>query len=83
MVQTLIKMWVQHQLKLQDKQFLNIGADLGIALDGDADRVVMIDEKGGVIDGDQLLALIANTWHAEGLLKGGAVVGTVMTNLGF
>ncbi|AIL12547.1 phosphoglucosamine mutase [Candidatus Paracaedimonas acanthamoebae] len=62
---------------------LEYRADLGIALDGDADRVVMIDEKGGIIDGDQLLALIANTWSAEGLLKGGAVVGTVMTNLGF
>lgn len=62
---------------------LEYRADLGIALDGDADRVVMIDEKGGVVDGDQLLALIANTWNAEGLLKGGAVVGTVMTNLGF
>ena len=62
---------------------LEYRADLGIALDGDADRVVMIDEKGGIIDGDQLLALIANTWNNEGLLKGGAVVGTVMTNLGF
>ncbi|OJX14057.1 MAG: phosphoglucosamine mutase [Caedibacter sp. 37-49] len=62
---------------------LEYRADLGIALDGDADRVVMIDEKGGIIDGDQLLALIANTWNESGLLKGKAVVGTVMANLGF
>lgn len=62
---------------------LEYRADLGIALDGDADRVVMIDERGGIIDGDQLLAMIANTWNTEGLLRGGAVVGTVMANLGF
>jgi phosphoglucosamine mutase len=57
-------------------------ADLGIALDGDADRVVMIDEKGVRLDGDQLMALVARTWHAGGRLKGGGVVATVMSNLG-
>ena len=57
-------------------------ADFGIALDGDADRVVMADEKGNVIDGDQVLALIARGWAANGRLKGGGVVGTVMSNAG-
>jgi phosphoglucosamine mutase len=59
------------------------GADIGIALDGDADRVVMVDERGTVIDGDQLMALIADSWHRAGALKGGGVVATVMSNLGF
>src|SRR4029077_1548502 len=57
-------------------------ADFGIALDGDADRVVMCDEKGYVIDGDQILALIARSWARSGELKGGGVVGTVMSNIG-
>jgi phosphoglucosamine mutase len=57
-------------------------ADFGIALDGDADRVVMCDEKGFVIDGDQILALIARSWARSGELKGGGVVGTVMSNIG-
>lgn len=57
-------------------------AHLGLALDGDADRLIMCDEKGRVIDGDQLLALIAHDWHKTGRLKGHAIVGTVMSNLG-
>jgi phosphoglucosamine mutase len=57
-------------------------ADFGIALDGDADRVVMADEKGNIIDGDQILALIARRWSTNGRLKGGGVVGTVMSNAG-
>jgi phosphoglucosamine mutase len=57
-------------------------ADFGIALDGDADRVVMADEKGNLIDGDQILALIAQSWSKSGTLKGGGVVGTVMSNEG-
>ncbi|MFO1035374.1 MAG: phosphoglucosamine mutase [Geminicoccaceae bacterium] len=57
-------------------------ADLGIALDGDADRVVLVDEKGNVVDGDQVLALIASSWHADGRVRGGAVVATLMSNLG-
>ena len=57
-------------------------ADFGIALDGDADRVVMADEKGNIIDGDQILALIAKSWSKNGKLKGGGVVGTVMSNAG-
>ena len=57
-------------------------ADFGIALDGDADRVVMCDEKGQIIDGDQILALIARSWTKSGILKGGGVVGTVMSNIG-
>lgn len=58
------------------------GADIGIALDGDADRLIMCDEKGQIIDGDQLLALIGTGWASSGDLKGGGVVATVMSNLG-
>ena len=57
-------------------------ADIGIALDGDADRVVIIDEKGHVIDGDQLLAVIAQSWAEQGLLARPGIVVTVMSNLG-
>jgi phosphoglucosamine mutase len=57
-------------------------ADFGIALDGDADRVVMADERGRMIDGDQILALIARSWSRTGALKGNGVVGTVMSNMG-
>src|SRR6201994_4754753 len=59
-----------------------VRADFGIALDGDADRVVMADEHGRIIDGDQILALIAKSWSRDGTLKGGGVVGTVMSNAG-
>jgi len=58
------------------------GADLGLALDGDADRVVICDELGRVIDGDQVLALVARSWKDDGLLRGDGVVATVMSNLG-
>jgi len=58
------------------------GADIGIALDGDADRLMVVDETGAIIDGDQLMALIALGLHARGELKGDAVVATVMSNLG-
>ena len=57
-------------------------ADFGIALDGDADRVVMCDEHGRIIDGDQILALMAKSWSLRGDLKGGGVVGTIMSNMG-
>ena len=57
-------------------------ADIGIALDGDADRVLIADETGRVIDGDQLIAVIAQSWQARGQLSGGGVVATVMSNLG-
>ena len=59
-----------------------VRADLGIALDGDADRVVLVDEKGRTIDGDQLMAVVATFWQEEGRLAGGGVVATVMSNLG-
>lgn len=58
------------------------GADLGIALDGDADRVLIADENGSLLDGDQLMAVIAQTLQRDGLLRGGGVVATVMSNLG-
>ena len=57
-------------------------ADLGVALDGDADRVILVDETGALIDGDQVLALVARRFQAAGRLTGGAVVATVMSNLG-
>jgi phosphoglucosamine mutase len=58
------------------------GADLGIALDGDADRLLVSDERGELLDGDQLMALIAGRWQRAGKLGGGCVVATVMSNLG-
>jgi phosphoglucosamine mutase len=58
------------------------GAHLGMALDGDADRVILCDEKGEVIDGDQLMAMIAAFWHKTGRLVGGGLVATDMSNLG-
>ena len=58
------------------------GADLGISLDGDADRVMIIDETGHVADGDQIMALFAARWAQSGQLRGGALVATVMSNLG-
>jgi len=57
-------------------------ADFGMALDGDADRVILCDERGQLIDGDQVLALIAESWAADGRLRGGGIVATVMSNLG-
>lgn len=58
------------------------GADIGIALDGDADRLIVVDEKGRVVDGDQIMALLGTAMHRAGLLTGGAIVATVMSNLG-
>jgi phosphoglucosamine mutase len=57
-------------------------ADIGISLDGDADRLVICDEKGQLVDGDQIMALIASSWAASGALTGGGVVATVLSNLG-
>jgi phosphoglucosamine mutase len=59
-----------------------VRADIGIALDGDADRVVIVDEKGRIVDGDQIMAVIAESWHQRGKLAAGGVVATVMSNLG-
>ncbi len=58
------------------------GADLGIALDGDADRVMMCDEAGDLLDGDQIMALVAEYWARTDRLRGGGIVATVMSNLG-
>jgi phosphoglucosamine mutase len=68
--QTAAEAVVQHQ------------ADVGICLDGDADRVMILDQHGTVADGDQIMALLATRWAAEGRLRGGALVATVMSNLG-
>ena len=57
-------------------------ADIGIALDGDADRMIVVDEKGHVIDGDQILAVISESWRADGRLSKPGIVATVMSNLG-
>ena len=59
-----------------------VRADIGIALDGDADRVVLVNEKGHIVDGDQLMAVIAESWLKREDLAGGGVVATVMSNLG-
>ncbi len=61
---------------------LEHGADIGIALDGDADRVILADERGEIIDGDQILGLIARDMAEAGTLRGGSIVATVMSNLG-
>ncbi len=59
-----------------------VRADIGIALDGDADRVIIVDETGHIVDGDQLLAVMADTWQRRGRLAAGGIVATVMSNLG-
>lgn len=64
------------------KKVHEVRADIGIALDGDADRMVIVDERGALVDGDQIMALIAESWHQSGRLAGGGVVATVMSNLG-
>jgi phosphoglucosamine mutase len=61
---------------------LEVRADIGIALDGDADRVVLVDETGTVVDGDQMMAAIGESWHRAGRLAGDGIVATVMSNLG-
>jgi phosphoglucosamine mutase len=58
-------------------------ADIGVALDGDADRVIIVDEKGQVVDGDQLMAVVASSWSEDGRLTAPGLVSTVMSNLGF
>lgn len=70
-----------HPATLQRKVH-EVRADIGIALDGDADRVQIIDENGKIIDGDQLMAVIAESWAADGMLRGNGIVATVMSNLG-
>ncbi len=69
-------------LELLQKTVVASGSDLGVALDGDADRLIVVDERGHVIDGDQIMALIGTSWAALGQLRGGGVVATVMSNLG-
>ena len=68
--------------ELMQETVVASGADIGLALDGDADRLIVSDEKGQLVDGDQLMSLIALGLHARGELKGDAVVATVMSNLG-
>jgi phosphoglucosamine mutase len=68
--------------QLMQETVVASGADIGLALDGDADRLIVADDKGQLVDGDQLMALIALGMKRRGELKGGAVVATVMSNLG-
>ena len=68
--------------KAMAKAVKDYRADIGIALDGDADRLVICDERGELVDGDQIMAVIARAWAEAGKLKGGGVVATVMSNLG-
>lgn len=70
-----------HPAVLQE-QVVTHNADIGIALDGDADRVVLVSEKGELVDGDQLMASIADLWKKDGRLAGNGLVATVMSNLG-
>ncbi len=69
-------------LELVKETVVAAGADIGIALDGDADRLIIVDEKGQTVDGDQIMALIGSQWAEQGRLSGGGVVATVMSNLG-
>lgn len=68
--------------ELMCKRVRELRADIGIALDGDADRVIIAGENGQIVDGDQLMALIATSWQEQERLSGGGVVATVMSNLG-
>lgn len=70
-----------HPATLQ-KKVHEVRADIGIALDGDADRVIIVDETGTVVDGDQLMAVIGESWANDQTLRGGGIVATVMSNLG-
>ena len=70
-----------HPESLQ-KKVHEVRADIGIALDGDADRMVIVDENGSLVDGDQIMAMIAEAWNQSGRLAGGGIVATVMSNLG-
>ncbi|GLK44238.1 MULTISPECIES: phosphoglucosamine mutase [Novosphingobium] len=69
-------------VELLQETVVSSGADIGIALDGDADRLIVVDEKGQTVDGDQIMALIGSQLAARGELRGGGVVATVMSNLG-
>jgi phosphoglucosamine mutase len=64
------------------KKVHEVRADIGIALDGDADRMIIVDETGTIVDGDQIMALVAESWHQSSRLAGGGLVATVMSNLG-
>jgi phosphoglucosamine mutase len=68
--------------KALQMRVLETGADIGIALDGDADRLIVVDEKGQIVDGDQIMALVTGLAQDMGTLKGGGLVATVMSNLG-
>ena len=67
---------------LLQETVVSSGAHIGIALDGDADRLIVVDEHGSIVDGDQIMALIALDWAGKGTLRGGGLVATVMSNLG-
>ncbi|HEY5713039.1 MAG TPA: phosphoglucosamine mutase [Allosphingosinicella sp.] len=67
---------------LLKSKVIETGADIGLALDGDADRLIVVDDHGETVDGDQLMALIGSSWHKRGRLRGKGVVSTVMSNLG-
>ncbi|WP_088308366.1 phosphoglucosamine mutase [Novosphingobium sp. B 225] len=69
-------------LELVKETVVASGAQIGIALDGDADRLIVVDERGQTVDGDQIMALIGSQWAQQGRLRGGGVVATVMSNLG-
>ncbi len=70
-----------HPQNLSEK-VRELKADIGIALDGDADRLIIADEKGRIIDGDQIMGAIAQNWQGRGMIKGGGIVTTVMSNMG-
>ena len=67
---------------LLSKKVREVRADIGIALDGDADRVIIVDENGKIVDGDQLMAVVAESWNRDDRLTSGGIVATIMSNLG-
>ena len=74
-------MWINLSHQKLRQQLKNHKAKIGIAFDGDADRIIMCDEKGKIIDGDQIIAMLARRWKSKKILKGG-VIGTLMSNYG-
>ena len=71
-----------HPEKLQ-QAVIDAGADIGLAYDGDADRLIVVDEKGRIVDGDKVICICAAMLKSKGMLRGDLVTGTVMSNLGF
>ena len=78
-----MKALAQHIQKVLAAFVIEKGADVGLAFDGDGDRLIAVDEKGQIVDGDQIMFIIGKYLNAQGRLKKNTVVSTVMSNMGF